>query len=82
MTETPNFSDEADRRIHAGWMSFRRYTRELYDRPKTSLLHLKARMEKSEVVEALRYRCAAWAPLKRTTTTSFVQHITGCCFES
>ena len=51
-TETPNLSAEIGRWIRAGWMSFRRYKRELYDRPKarqvksgvTSLLHLKARM--------------------------------------
>ena len=36
VTETPNLSDEIDRRIRAGWMSFRRYSRELYDRPKAS----------------------------------------------
>ena len=39
--ETRNLSDEIDRRIRAAWTSFRRYTRELYDRPETSLLHLK-----------------------------------------
>ena len=50
VTETPNLSDEINRRIRAGWMSFKRYTRELCDRPKASLLPLKAR---SEVVEAL-----------------------------
>ena len=42
VTKTPNLSDEIDRRIHAGWMGFR----ELYDRPKASLLGT------SEVVEA------------------------------
>ena len=64
MTETPNLSDEIDRRIRAGWMSFKRYTRELYDRPKASLLPLKARMVRSEVVEALLYGCATWTSLK------------------
>ena len=60
---------------------FKRYKRELYDRPKASLLPLKARMVKAEVVEALLYGCATWTPLKghyaklRTRTT-------GCCFES
>ena len=54
VTETPNLLDEIDRRIRAGWASFRRYTWELYDRPKARLLHLKARMVRSEVVEALR----------------------------
>ena len=64
MTETPNLSDEIDRRIRAGWISFKRYKRELYDRPKASLLPLKARMVKSEVEEALLYGCATWTPLK------------------
>ena len=45
------------------WMSSRRYTRELYDRPKASLPHMKARMMKYEVVETLVYGCAP--PLKR-----------------
>ena len=63
-TETPNLSDEIDRRIRAGWMGFKRYKRELYDRPKTSLLHLEARIVRSEVVEALLYRCATWTTLK------------------
>ena len=58
LTETPNLSDEIDRWIRAGWMSFKRYTRELYDRPKASLLPLKARMVRSEVVEALSYGSA------------------------
>ena len=53
VTETPNLSDEIDRRIRAGWMSFKCYKRELYDRPKASLLPLKARIVRSEVAEAL-----------------------------
>ena len=61
--ETPNLSVEIDRRIRAGWMGFKRYKRELYDRPKASLLPLKARMVRFEVVEALLYRCATWTPL-------------------
>ena len=57
-------SDEIDRRIRAGWMGFKRYKRELYDRPKASLLPLKARMVRFEVVEALLYGCVTWTPLK------------------
>ena len=64
MTETPNLSDEIDRRIRAGWMGLKRYKRELYDCPKGSLLPLKTRMVRSEVVEALLYGCATWTPLK------------------
>ena len=37
VTETPNLSDEIDRRIRAGGMGFKCYTRELYDRPKACL---------------------------------------------
>ena len=65
VAETPNLSDEIDWRICAGWIGFERYKRELYDRPKVSLLPLKARMVRSEVVvEALLYACATWTPLK------------------
>ena len=46
-------------------MGFKRYKLELYDRPKASLLPLKARMVRSEVVEeALLYGCVTWTPLK------------------
>ena len=62
VTEMPNLSDEIDRRIRAGWMGFKRYKRELYDLPKASLLPLKARMVRSEVVEALLYGCVTWTP--------------------
>ena len=57
VTETPNLSDEIDRRIRAGWMSFKSYARELYDQPKASLLPMKVRMVRSEVVEAFLYEC-------------------------
>ena len=55
MAETIDLSDEIERRIRTGWMSFKRYKRELYDRLQESLLPLKARMVRSEVVEALLY---------------------------
>ena len=44
---TSNLSDEIGRRIRTGWMGFKRYKRELYDRPKASLLPLKAWMMKA-----------------------------------
>ena len=65
MTKTPNLPDEIDRRIRAGYMGFKRYTRELHDRLKASLLTLKARMVRSEVEEALFYGCATWTSLKQ-----------------
>ena len=64
VNEISNLSDEIDRRIRAGWMGFKRYKRELYDRPKASLPFLKARMVRSEVVETILYGCATWTPLK------------------
>ena len=70
VSETPNLSDEIDRRIRAGWMGFKRYKWELYDRPKASLPPLQARMLRSEVVEALLYGCATWTPRGATTPSS------------
>ena len=52
----------------------------LHDRPKASLLHVKVRMVKFKVVEALLNGCATWTTL-RATTTSSVLHITRCCFK-
>ena len=81
VTETPNLSDEIGRRIRAGWMSFRCYTRELYDRPKASILHLKTQMVKFEVVEALLYECETCIPLTGHYH-KFRPHSTGCRFKS
>ena len=63
VTETLNLSDEIDRRNRAGWKRFKP-RRELYDRPKASLLPLTARMVRSEVIEALLYGGATWTPLR------------------
>ena len=88
MTEMPNLSDEIDRRIRAGWMDFKRYKRELYDLPKASLLPLKARVVRSEVVEALLYGCVTWTPLKchyaklRTTNHRMLLRILGAWCKS
>ena len=88
MTEMPNLSDEIDQRIRAGWMGFKRSKRELYDRPKASLLPLKARMVRSEVVEALLYGCVTWTPLKchyaklRTTHHRMLLRILGAWCKS
>ena len=57
VTEIPHLSVEIGRRIHAGCMSFNRFWRELYERPKTSLLDLKVRMVRVDVVQALLYGC-------------------------
>ena len=82
VNEIPNLSDEIDRRIRAGWMSFKRHKRELYDRPKPSLLPLKARMVRSKVVEARLYGCATWTPVKGHYAKLRTTHHRGCCFES
>ena len=88
VTEMPNLSNEIDRRIHAGWMGFKCYKRALYDRPKASLLPLKARMVRSEVVEALLYGCVTWTPLKchyaklRTTHHRMLLRILGAWCKS
>ena len=64
VTETPNLSDEIDCRIRAGRVSFERYKRGLFDRPKASRLPPKPRMVRSEVIEALLYGCVTWTPLR------------------
>ena len=64
VTEVPNLSVEIDRRIRAGWISFNRYRRELYDRPKAPLLDPKVRMVKIDVVQALLYGCGTWTSFK------------------
>ena len=64
-------------------MSFKRYTRELYDHPKASVLPINAQMVKSEVVEALLYGFTTRFPLKghfnrlRTTHHSMLLQILG-----
>ena len=74
VTEMPNLSDEIDRRIRAGWMGFKRYKRELYDLPKASLLPLKARMVRSEVVEALLYVIVQAYRVRRSTSRYGLSH--------
>ena len=75
VTQTSNLSEEIDRRIRTGWMSFKRHTRELYDRPEASLLPPKARIVRSEVVEALLYGCATWIPLNGHYTKLRTTHL-------
>ena len=70
------------------WMGFKCYKRELYDRPKASLLPLKARTVRSQVVKALLYGCATWTPLKghyaklRTTHHRMLLRIPGAWCKS
>ena len=49
------------RRVRNAWCSFRKYTRELYDRP-SAPLELKIRMLRAEVLETMLYGCVTWSP--------------------
>ena len=56
-----DMSIEVDRRIRNAWYSFRKYTLELYDRPRASL-ELKLRMSRAEVLETMLHGCITWSP--------------------
>ena len=56
ITESPNLIVEISRRTRLAWFCFRRYSKQLYDRPKARL-ELKVRMLKAEVIETLLYGC-------------------------
>ena len=62
--KTSNLSTENARADPCVVVSLRRYKPELYGHSKVSLLHLKARIVKSEGGETLLYGCATWTPLK------------------
>ena len=59
VSETPDVSAEISRRTRACWMHVKKYAVQLYDRP-TVPLDLKARMVKTEAVEALLYSSVTW----------------------
>ena len=56
-----DLSIEVDRRIRNAWCSFRKYTLELYDRPRAPL-ELKIRMLRAKVLETMLYYCVTWSP--------------------
>ena len=56
-----DLSIEVDRRIRSAWCSFRKYTLELYDRPRAPL-ELKTRMLRAEELETMLYDCVTWSP--------------------
>ena len=56
-----DLSIEVDRRVRNAWCSFRKYTLELYDRPRAPL-ELKIRMLRAEVLETMLYGCITWSP--------------------
>ena len=86
VTETQNLLAKIDQRIRSGWMSFRRYARNLYDRPKARLLRLKARLVKSKVGsrDFPRYGCTTETHLKGhywyIKINYHVRHTTGSAF--
>ena len=55
-----DLSIEVDRCIRNAWCNFRKYTRELYDRPITPL-EFKIRMLRAEELETMVYGCVAWS---------------------
>jgi len=57
--ENANINPEIERRTRFAWACFKKYGRELYDRP-TAPLQLKVRMLKAEVLETLLYGCMTW----------------------
>ena len=56
-----DLSIEVDRCIRNAWCSFRKYTLELYDRPRAPL-ELKIRMLRAEVLETMLYGYVTWSP--------------------
>ena len=56
-----DLSIEVDPRIRNAWCSFRKYTLELYDRPR-AYLELKIRMLRAEVLKTMLYGCVTWSP--------------------
>ena len=56
-----DLSIEVDLCIRNAWCSFRKYSRELYDRP-SAPLELKIRVLKAEVLESMLYGCVTWSP--------------------
>ena len=56
-----DLSIEVDQRIRNALCRFKKYTLELYDRPRAPL-ELKLRMLRAEVLETMLYGCVTWSP--------------------
>ena len=54
-------TQEINHRSRAAWACIRRFSRELFDRPRAPW-RLKVRLLRAEAMEALLYRCMTWAP--------------------
>ena len=61
VNQNADLSIEVDRRVLNAWCSFRKYTVELYDRPRVPL-ELKIRMLGAAVLETMLYSCVTWSP--------------------
>ena len=61
VNEDGEFSQEINHRSRAAWACIRRFSRELFDRPR-ALWRLKVRLLRAEAMEALLYGCITWAP--------------------
>ena len=64
--EDGELSQEINRRSRAAWVCIRRFSRELFDRPRAPW-RLKVRLLRAEAMEALLYGCMTWAPAATTT---------------
>ena len=60
ITENADLTRDINRRTKITWGCFRKFSRELFDTP-TSSLRLKARWMQAKAVEALLYMCMTWA---------------------
>ena len=63
VSHNSDLSTKANRRIRNVWCSFRKYTRELYDRP-SAPLELKIKILRTEVLEPILYDCVMWSPAR------------------
>ena len=82
VNEHGDLTREINFRSKAAWACFRRYARELFDRPR-ALFRLKIRLLQAEAMEALLYGCMTWSPrddhykLLRTTHHKLLLRVIG-----
>ena len=83
VNQNADLSIEVDRRVRNAWCSFRKYTLELYDRPRAPR-ELKIRMLRAEILETMLYGCVTWSPRAchydtlRRAHYSFLTRCIGC----
>ena len=61
VNEDGELTQEINHRSRAAWACIRRFSRELFDRPRAPW-RLKVRLLRAEAMEALLYGCMMWAP--------------------